>query len=84
MEHFNIEGRFHSFRVSSERDFPSGFGRIDDDITPIPGPSESDNLSFEPGIRNDIFIQFRGTAEGHDHYLHDIDLLDDVGGLWRI
>ena len=56
-----------------------------DDITlyPIPGPSESHHLSFEPGIRNEIFIQFRGIVEGHDHFLHDIDLLDEVGGLWR-
>ena len=57
-----------------------------DDITlyPSPGPSASDYLTFEPGIRNDIVIQFRETVEGHDHLLHDIDLLDEVGGLWRI
>ena len=56
-----------------------------DDITlyPTPGPSESDHLSFEPGIRNDIVIQFRETVEGHDHLLHDIDLLDEAGELWR-
>jgi hypothetical protein len=54
-----------------------------DDITlyPIPGPSESDHLSFEPGIRNDIVIQFRGTVEfeRHGHFLHDIELLDEAG-----
>ena len=57
-----------------------------DDITlyPSPGPSASDHLSFEPGIQNDIFIQFRETIEGHNHILHDIDLLDEAGGLWRI
>ena len=57
-----------------------------DDITlyPSPGPSGSDHLSFEPGIRNDIVIQFSGAVEGHDHLLHDIDLLDEAGGLWRI
>ena len=51
-----------------------------DDITlgPICGPSESDNLSFEPGIRNDIVIQFRGT--GYGHFLHDIELLDEAKG----
>jgi hypothetical protein len=56
-----------------------------DDITlyPNPGPSESDHLSFEPGIWNDIFIhwQFRGTVEleRHGHFLHDIELLDEAG-----
>ena len=57
-----------------------------DDITlyPTPGPSGSDHLSFEPGIRNDIVIQFRETVEGHHHLLHDVDLLDEAGGLWRI
>ena len=43
-----------------------------------PGPSGSDRLSFEPEIRNDIFIQFRGTAEEHGHFLHDIELLDEA------
>ena len=59
-----------------------------DDITlcPISGPSESDHLLFEPGIRNDIFIQFRGIVdryhEGrmtHGHFLHDVELLDEAG-----
>ena len=53
-----------------------------EDITlyPIqdPGPSESDRLSFEPGIWNDIVIQF--SEEEHGHFLHDIELLDE-GGL---
>ena len=43
-----------------------------DDITlyPIPegGPSDSDLFSFEPGIRNDIIIQFRGTVKQHGHF----------------
>ncbi|KAF8799342.1 hypothetical protein BYT27DRAFT_7201879 [Phlegmacium glaucopus] len=52
-----------------------------DDITlrPIPGPSESDHLSFEPGIRNDIVIQFRGIVGYHGHFLHDIELHDEDG-----
>ena len=57
-----------------------------DDITlcPISGPSESDHLSFEPGIWNDIFIQFRGMvfSDGrmeHGHFLHDVELLDEAG-----
>ena len=52
-----------------------------DDIAlcPISGPSESDHLSFEPGIRNDIFIQFRGTVGEHSHFLHDVELLDEAG-----
>ena len=54
-----------------------------DDITlyPIPGSSESDRLSFEPGIRNDIFIQFRKIVGGyvHGHFLQDIELLDEAG-----
>ena len=60
-----------------------------DDITlhPIPGSSEetsdSDHLSFKPGIWNDIFVQFkvtRGAAvEKHGHLLHDIQLLDEAG-----
>ncbi|KAF8805288.1 hypothetical protein BYT27DRAFT_7193008, partial [Phlegmacium glaucopus] len=52
---------------------------IDDIILyPISGPSESDHLSFEPGIRNDIVIQLRGTVDDFDHFLHDIELLDEV------
>jgi hypothetical protein len=56
-----------------------------DDITlyPIPGPSESDHLSFKPGIRNDIVIQFTnrlGVRRGERrHLLHDIELLDEAG-----
>ena len=54
-----------------------------DDITlyPIraPVPPESDHLSFEPEIRNDIVIQFRGTVEEHGHFLHDVELLDEAG-----
>ena len=55
-----------------------------DDITlypiQVPGPSasESDHLSFEPGIRNDIVIQF-GTVKRHGHILHDIELFDEAG-----
>jgi hypothetical protein len=44
-----------------------------DDLTlsPIPGPSEPDHLSFEPEIRNDIFIQFGGGAtRSHGHLSH--------------
>ncbi|KAF8801703.1 hypothetical protein BYT27DRAFT_7261820 [Phlegmacium glaucopus] len=53
-----------------------------DDITlhPIPGPSESDHLSFEPGIRNDIVVQFSGMY--HCHFLHDIELLDEAGNQY--
>ncbi|KAF8804674.1 hypothetical protein BYT27DRAFT_6694882 [Phlegmacium glaucopus] len=53
-----------------------------DEITlhPIPGPSESDHLLFEPGIRNDVVIQFRRSVEHyHSHFLHDIKLLDEAG-----
>jgi hypothetical protein len=54
-----------------------------DDITlypiQVPGPSESDFLLFEPEIRNDIVIQFRGSVEDHGHFLHDIELLDEAG-----
>ena len=42
-------------------------------------PSESDHLSFEPGIRNDIVIWFRETFLTHGHLLHDIELLDEDG-----
>ena len=45
----------------------------------VPSPSGSDCLSFEPGIRNDVVIQFRGTVKRHGHYLHDIELLDEAG-----
>jgi hypothetical protein len=61
---------------------------IDDiPLYPIPSPSKSDHLSFEPGIRNDIVIQFRGPV-GHHHFLHDIKLLDEAGleeygGIWE-
>ena len=55
-----------------------------DDITlynPIEVPAfQSDcSLSFEPGIRNDLIIQFRGTGERHRHYLHDVELFDEAG-----
>ena len=55
-----------------------------DDMTlyPTSSPSESDRLSFEPGVRNDIVIQFRGTAKKHGHILHDIELLDEDGQTW--
>ena len=54
-----------------------------DDITLNPiqvsGPFESDQLSFEPEVRNDIFTRFIGYRS-HGHFLHDIELLDE-GGL---
>ena len=54
-----------------------------DDITlypiQVPGPSDSDHLSFEPEIRNDMFIQFGGTPGEQVHFLHDIELLDEDG-----
>ena len=53
-------------------------------LYPTLGPSESDHLSFEPRIRNDIVNQFRETVEAHNHPLHDVDLLDEAGELWRI
>ena len=72
-----------------------------DDITlyPIhdPRPSESDypGIPFEPGVRNDIIINFRTTAKseeeeleriiteglGHRHFLQDIELLSESGHL---
>ena len=54
-----------------------------DDITldPIPGPEESDHLLFEPGIRNEIVVQFRGTV--HGHFLHGIELLDEADQEYR-
>ena len=51
-----------------------------DDITLYPtptGPSEPDHLSFEPGIWNDIFIQFSGRRF-HDHLIRDVELLDEA------
>jgi hypothetical protein len=45
----------------------------------VPGPSESDHLSFTPEVRNDIDIQFIGPAKFHGHFLHDIELLDEAG-----
>ena len=60
-----------------------------DDITlhPVqdPGSSEPDypGISFEPGVWNDIIINFRRTAKvpkgRHGHFLHDIELLDESG-----
>ena len=58
-----------------------------DDITlhPIqdPGTSESDSdhtgLSFKPGVRNDIFIHFGFRWNWRQHFLHDIELLDESG-----
>ncbi|KAF8803141.1 hypothetical protein BYT27DRAFT_7341038 [Phlegmacium glaucopus] len=59
-----------------------------DDVTlhPIPGPPESDHLLFEPGIRNDIVIQFKGAVSKlrHGHFLHDIELLDEAGERYGI
>ena len=64
---------------------PSKSSLTVDDITlyPISSPSTSDHLSFEPGIRNDIVIQFREAGQWYGHLLHDLELLDDAGGLWR-
>ena len=56
-----------------------------DDITlypiQVPGPSDSDHLSFVPEVRNDIYIRFILAYEHqiHDHILHDIELLDEAG-----
>ena len=54
-----------------------------DDITLYPNqlhsPSESDRLSFEPEIRNDIVIQFRETVEERGHFLRGVVLLDEAG-----
>ena len=53
-----------------------------DDITlypaPAAGPSESDHLSFKPGLNNNIVIQF-GPFLTDGHLLHDIELLDEAG-----
>jgi hypothetical protein len=57
-----------------------------DDITLYPiqdhRPSESDRLLFEPEVRNDIVVQFRG-AWRYDRLLHDIELLDEAGLKYR-
>ena len=47
----------------------------------VSGPSESDHLSFEPEVRNDIYIGFIIPDKylDHGHFLHDIELLDDAG-----
>ena len=54
-----------------------------DDITLYPiedfGPSDFDHLSFVPEVRNNIFIQIVTTKFHCDHYLHDIELLDEDG-----
>ena len=57
-----------------------------DDITLYPievsGSSESNRLSFVPEVRNDIFIRFirpNQYLRERDHYLHDIELLDEDG-----
>ena len=54
-----------------------------DDITLYPievsGSSESDHLSFEPEVRNDIFIRFIGSTRWHGHFIDDIELLDENG-----
>ena len=60
-----------------------------DDITlypiQVPGPSAPDHLSFVPEIRNDIVIQFVAkNGQWHGHFLHDVELLDEAGGPWRV
>ena len=62
-----------------------------DDITLYPiqvsGPSESDHLSFVPGVRNDIFIRFISTDSefhSHGHLLHDIELLNYWGFPYKL
>jgi hypothetical protein len=57
-----------------------------DDITLHPiqdvGPSESHHLSFEPGIRNEIFIQYKDAVDPPwtvTLSLHDVELLDEDG-----
>ena len=66
---------------------PSKLSLTIDDIILYPidvsGPSESNHLSFKPEVRNDIVIRFIGPDEipsrRHDHFLHDIELLDEDG-----
>ena len=55
-----------------------------DDITlyliEVSSSSESDHLSFEPEVRNDIFIWFIKQDEyDYRHFLLDIELLDEAG-----
>ena len=54
-----------------------------DDITlypiQVPGPSDSDHLSFVPEVRNDIYIQFRSVRDHSHSQVHDIELLDEAG-----
>ena len=60
---------------------PSKSSLTIDDITLYPfelsGPSKSDHLSFEPEVRNGLFIRFIGYRGRH--CLHDIELLDEAG-----
>ena len=45
----------------------------------VSGSSESDHLSFDIDVRNDV-IRFlgRGWWQEHGHILHDIELLDEA------
>jgi hypothetical protein len=64
---------------------PSSESLTIDDITLHPiqdvGPSESHHLSFEPGVRNEIFIQYKDEPDSQSVtlYLHDVELLDEAG-----
>jgi hypothetical protein len=66
---------------------PSSESLTIDDITLHPiqdvGPSESHHLSFEPGVRNEIFINWQYKDEPDSRFvkpsLHDVELLDEVG-----
>ena len=65
---------------------PSSSLLMIDDITlhPVQDPASSESgMSFEPGVWNDIIVNFRRTAKvlkgRHGHFLHDIELLDESG-----
>ena len=72
---------------------PSKSSLTIDNITLYPievsDPSESDHLSFEPEVRNVIYIQFitpynHYRYDDQSHYLHDIELLYEIGLEYRL
>ena len=92
LKHSGIEGALLEVTLGPtiiQLDPSSKSSLMIDDITlhPVqdPASSESDypGMSFEPGVWNDIIVNFRRTAKvpkgRHGHFLHHIELLDESG-----
>ena len=81
-EYAPLEVSLGSTKIQLNPPFMSSLTIDDIILYPIQVSSpESDHLSFDPGVRNDIFMRFivPADSEFHRHILNDIELLDEDG-----